>query len=67
MESNNFGCVNTIVTNSIVSTMGQDEKLLKILHDGNSVVFVCETNGQETSIPEIREYLSNPLFVQNYV
>lgn len=66
MESNNLGCVNTIVTNSIVSTMGQDEKLLKILHDGNNVVFVYETNGQETSIPEIREYLSNPSFVLNY-
>lgn len=66
MESNNLGCINTIVTNSIGSTMGQGEKLLKILHDGNSVVFICETNEQETSIPEIREYLSNPLFVQNY-
>ena len=66
MESNYLGCVNTIVTNSIGSTMGQGEKLLKILHDGNSVVFICETNEQETSIHEIREYLSNPLFVQNY-
>lgn len=66
MESNNLGCVNTIVTSSIESTIELDEKLLKILHNGNSVIFVCETTEQETSIPEIREYLSNPLFVQNY-
>lgn len=65
-EANNPGCVNTIVTNSIGFTMGQDEKLLKILHDGNNVIFVCETDEQEISIPEIREYLSNPLFIQNY-
>lgn len=66
IEKNDIGCVNTIVTNSIESTMGHGEKLLKILHDGNSVIFVCEINEQETSIPEIREYLTNPLFVQNY-
>lgn len=64
--SNYLGCVNTIVTNSIGSTMGQGENLLKILHDGNSVIFVCETNEQETSISEIREYLNNPFFIENF-
>ncbi|MBD5358673.1 MAG: hypothetical protein HDR88_17075 [Bacteroides sp.] len=66
MESNYIGYVNTIVTNSIGSTMGPGENLLKILHDGNSVIFVCETNEQETSIPEIREYLNNPFFIENF-
>ena len=66
MNSNNQGSVNTIITNSIGSTMGQGENLLKILHDGNSVIFVCETNEQETSIPEIREYLNNPFFIENF-
>lgn len=66
MESNYLSCVNTIITNSIGSAMGQGENLLKILHDGNSVVFVCETNEQETSIHEIREYLNNPFFIDNF-
>ncbi|WP_290379039.1 hypothetical protein [Duncaniella muris] len=66
MESNYLGCVNTIITNSIESALGQGENLLKILHDSNGVVFVCETNEQETSIPEIREYLNNPFFIDNF-
>lgn len=66
MESNYLGCVNTIITNSIGSAMERGENLLKILYDGNSVVFVCETNEQETSIPEIREYLNNPFFIDNF-
>lgn len=66
IASGNHSSVNTVVTNTIGATLGEDERLLKILHDGNSVVFVCETNEHEASIPEIKEYLNNPLFIQNY-
>lgn len=66
MKSDNLGYVNTIITNAIGTSLGPDQKLLKIMHDENSVVFVCETNEREDSISEIREYLSFPLFIQNY-
>ena len=66
MKSDNLGYVNTIITNAIGTSLGPDQKLLKIMHDENSVVFVCETNEREDSISEIREYLSIPLFIQNY-
>lgn len=66
INSDDHSSVNTIVTNTIGTTLGPDERILKILHDDNSVVLVCETNEQEASIPEIKEYLNNPLFIQNY-
>lgn len=66
IDSDDHSSVNTIVTNTIGNTLGPDERILKILHDGNSVVFVCETNEHEASILQIKEYLNDPLFIQNY-
>ncbi len=66
IESCSHSSVNTIVTNAIGTALGPDERILKILHDGNSVVFVCETNEHEDSISEIKEYLNDPLFIHNY-
>lgn len=66
IEISDFGAANFITTNTIKATLSSNERLLNINRDGNNIIFVIETNEREYSINEIKEYVKNPLFIENF-
>lgn len=64
---NDFGDIHSVAVNALQGTIAQGDRLLEILYHGNEIIFVCETSEQENTVAEIRKYLNNPLFIENFV
>lgn len=66
ISAEDMGKIQSITNNSIANTLTENDRLLRIMHDNDNVIFVVETNEKEIGIKDIKDNLSNELFTESF-
>lgn len=66
IELDDLGQLQSIPSNTIKNSLGSGDKLLKIIHSGNDVVFILETQEKEFQIKDIKQVADNEYFLNEF-